>query len=186
MHLKGVVGRAHDNGKIHRNVFSQFHISPKCRERTFLTEDDGEHQSSELKKVMTHEFEDANLAFIRDLFVFMNFTALSFVDLKELTTDNIVEMGDDKWIVGKRHKTDVPYQVKLLDVPLQIIERYSHFPKDNPKSVFGEVNYWSVCKKIKTVMKECGIDKPISAHCASYPNLSNIQTFFFSSCKSAV
>ena len=32
--------------------------------------------------VMTHEFEDANLAFIRDLFVFMNFTALSFVDLK--------------------------------------------------------------------------------------------------------
>lgn len=30
---------------------------------------------------MTHEFEDANLAFTRDLFVFMNFTALSFVDL---------------------------------------------------------------------------------------------------------
>ena len=35
---------------------------------------------------MTHEFEDANLAFTRDLFVFMNFTALSFVDLKELRT----------------------------------------------------------------------------------------------------
>ena len=127
MHLKGVVGRAHDNGKIQRNVFAQFHISPKCKERTFLTEE-------ELKTVMTHEFEDANLAFIRDLFVFMNFTALSFVDLKELTTDNIVEIEGDKWIVGKRHKTDVPYQVKLLDVPLQIIERYSNFPKENPKS----------------------------------------------------
>lgn len=73
MHLKGVIGRAHDNGKIQRNVFAQFHISPKCKERTFLTEDDGEHQSSELKTVMTHEFEDADLAFIRDLFVFMNF-----------------------------------------------------------------------------------------------------------------
>ena len=161
MHLKGVVGRAHDNGKIQRNVFAQFHISPKCKERTFLTEE-------ELKTVMTHEFEDANLAFIRDLFVFMNFTALSFVDLKELTTDNIVEIDGDKWIIGKRHKTDVPYQVKLLDVPLQIIERYSNFPKENPKSVFGEVNYWSVCKKLKTVMKECGIDKPISAHCARH------------------
>ena len=34
MHLKGVVGRAHDNGKIQRNVFAQFHISPKCKERT--------------------------------------------------------------------------------------------------------------------------------------------------------
>ena len=161
MHLKGVVGRAHDNGKIQRNVFAQFHISPKCKERTFLTEE-------ELKTVMTHEFEDGNLAFIRDLFVFMNFTALSFVDLKELTTDNIVEIEGDKWIVGKRHKTDVPYQVKLLDVPLQIIERYQNYPKENPKSIFGEVNYWSVCKKLKTVMKECGIDKPISAHCARH------------------
>ena len=66
-----------------------------------------------------------------------------------------------KWIVGKRHKTGVPYQVKLLDVPLQIIERYRDYPKENPKSVFGEVNYWSVCKKLKPVMKECGIDKPI-------------------------
>ena len=161
MHLKGVVGRAHDNGKIQRNVFAQFHISPKCKERTFLTEE-------ELKVVMTHEFEDAHLAFVRDLFVFMNFTALSFVDLKELTTDNIVEVNGEKWIVGKRHKTGVPYQVKLLEVPLQIIEHYRDYPKDNPKSVFGEVNYWSVCKKLKPVMKECGIDKPISAHCARH------------------
>ncbi|MBQ9232167.1 MAG: site-specific integrase, partial [Prevotella sp.] len=161
MHLKGVVGRAHDNGKIQRNVFAQFHISPKCKERTFLTEE-------ELKTVMTHEFEDAHLAFVRDLFVFMNFTALSFVDLKELTTDNIVEVNGEKWIVGKRHKTGVPYQVKLLEVPLQIIERYRDYPKENPKSVFGEVNYWSVCKKLKPVMKECGIEKPISAHCARH------------------
>ena len=161
MHLKGVVGRAHDNGKIQRNVFAQFHISPKCKERTFLTEE-------ELKEVMAHEFEDSNLAFVRDLFVFMNFTALSFVDLKELTTDNIVEVNGEKWIVGKRHKTGVPYQVKLLAVPLQIIDRYREYPKENPKSVFGEVNYWSVCKKLKPVMKECGIDKPISAHCARH------------------
>lgn len=161
MHLKGVVGRAHDNGKIQRNVFALFHISPKCKERTFLTEE-------ELRTVMEHEFEDTNLDFIRDLFVFMNFTALSFVDLKELTTDNIVEVNGEKWIAGKRHKTGVPYQVKLLAVPLQIIERYRDYPKENPKSVFGEVNYWSVCKKLKPVMKECGIDKPISAHCARH------------------
>ena len=161
MHLKGVVGRAHDNGKIQRNVFAQFHISSKCKERTFLTEE-------ELKKVMAHGFEDASLAFVRDLFVFMNFTALSFVDLKELTTDNIVEVNGEKWIVGKRHKTGVPYQVKLLAVPLQIINHYRDYPKENPKSVFGEVNYWSVCKKLKPVMKECGIDKPISAHCARH------------------
>ena len=59
MWLKGVVMRAHYNGKIPRNPFAQFHISPNCKEREFLTEE-------ELKAVVTHEFEDANLAFVRD------------------------------------------------------------------------------------------------------------------------
>jgi len=41
-----------------------YHISPNCKEREFLTEE-------ELKQVMTHEFEDADLAFVRDIFVFI-------------------------------------------------------------------------------------------------------------------
>ena len=79
MWLKGVVLRAHYNGKIPRNPFAQFHISPNCKEREFLTED-------ELKAVVTHEFEDENLAFVRDIFVFVCFTALSFIDVKNLKT----------------------------------------------------------------------------------------------------
>lgn len=54
---------------------------------------------------MTHEFTDSKLAYIRDLFVFASFTALSFVDIKELTTDDIVEVNGEKWILSKRHKT---------------------------------------------------------------------------------
>jgi len=37
MWLKGVVLRAHYNGKIPRNPFAQFHISPNCKERAYLT-----------------------------------------------------------------------------------------------------------------------------------------------------
>ena len=159
MWLKGVVMRAHDNGKIPRNPFSQFHISPNCKEREYLTED-------ELKQVMTHHFEDDNLAFVRDIFVFVCFTVLSFIDVKELTTDNIVDIGGDKWIIGHRHKTNVPFQVKLMDVPLQIIERYKHLQED--KLVFGKINYWSMCKKLKKVMEACGIEKAISYHCGRH------------------
>ena len=75
MWLKGVVLRAHYNGKIPRNPFAQFHISPNCKEREYLTEE-------ELKTVITHEFEDADLAFVRDIFVFVSFTTLSFIDVK--------------------------------------------------------------------------------------------------------
>jgi len=28
------------------------------------------------------------------------FTALSFIDVKNLTTDNIVDINGDKWVVG--------------------------------------------------------------------------------------
>ena len=159
MWLKGVVMRAHFNGLIPRNPFAQFHISPNIKEREYLTEE-------ELKTLMTHEFADAKLSYIRDIFVFASFTALSFVDVKELTTDDIVEVNGEKWILSKRHKTKVPFQVKLLDIPLQIIRRYEEFQTD--KSIFPNLNYWSICKPLKKMIKECGITKDISFHCARH------------------
>ena len=161
MWFKGVVMRAHYNGLMPRNPFVQFHISPNVKEREFLTED-------ELKAVMTHDFTDSKLAYIRDLFVFASFTALSFVDIKELTTDDIVEVNGEKWILSKRHKTKIPFQVKLLDIPLQIIKRYEPFQEN--KLVFPNLNlnYWSICKPLKKMIKECGIDKDISFHVARH------------------
>ena len=159
MWLKGVVMKAHYNGLIPRNPFAQFHISPNVKEREYLTED-------ELKAVMTHEFIDSKLAYIRDIFVFASFTALSFVDIQELTYDDIVEVNGEKWILSKRHKTKVPYQVKLLDIPLQIIERYKSQQENN--LVFPNLNYWSICKPLKKMIKECGITKSISFHCSRH------------------
>ena len=72
---------------------------------------------------------------------------LSFVDIKELTTDDIVEINGEKWILSKRHKTKVNFQVKLLDIPLQIIKRYERFQED--KLVFPNLNYWNICKPLK-------------------------------------
>ena len=165
MWFKGVVMRAHYNGLMPRNPFVQFHISPNVKEREFLTED-------ELKAVMTHDFTDSKLAYIRDLFVFASFTALSFVDIKELTTDDIVEVNGEKWILSKRHKTKIPFQVKLLDIPLQIIKRYEPFQEN--KLVFPNLNlnYWSICKPLKKMIKECGIDKDISFHTRRHIKLS--------------
>ena len=159
MWLKSVVMRAHYNGLIPRNPFAQFHISPNVKEREYLTED-------EIKRIMAHEFDNPTLALVRDLFIFACFTALSFVDMKELTTDEIVEVNGEKWILSKRHKTNVPFQVKLLDIPLQIIERYKYLSED--RLVFGKINYWTMCKQLKKVMAECGIEKQISYHCGRH------------------
>ena len=159
MWVKTVVSRAHYNGLIPRNPFAQFRITPNVKEREYLTE-------REIRQLIEHEFSDAMLAFTRDLFVFACFTALSFADIRELTADEIMDVNGEKWIISKRHKTGVPFQVKLLDIPLQIIGKYRPFQKDN--SVFGEINYWNVCKKLKKVISECGINKQISFHCGRH------------------
>lgn len=159
MWLKEVVMCAHFNGLIPRNPFAQFHISPNVKEREYLTED-------ELKMVMTHEFTDSKLAYIRDIFVFASFTALSFVDIQDLTYNDIVEVNGEKWILSKRHKNKVLYQVKLFDIPLQIIGRYKSQQENN--LVFLNLNYWSICKLLKKMIGECGITKSISFHCSRY------------------
>lgn len=102
MWLKTIVAKAHYNGLTPRNPFAQYRVSQNVKEREYLTED-------EIKTVMTHEFANRKLAYIRDLFVFASFTALSFVDMKELTTDDIAEVNGEKWILSKRHKTKVNF-----------------------------------------------------------------------------
>lgn len=130
--MKGVVMQAHFNGHIPRNPFAQFHISPNTKEREYLTE-------NELKTLMEFQFKAPKDSYLRDTFVFASFTAFSFVDIKELSNDQIVEVNGEKWIISKRHKTGVPFQAKLLDIPLQIIERYKAFQENN--LVFHNLNY---------------------------------------------
>ena len=86
--------RAHFNGHIPRNPFAQFHISPNTKEREYLTEE-------ELKTLMEFRFKDPKNSY----FIFASFTALSFVDIKELSNEQIVEVNGEKWIISKRHKT---------------------------------------------------------------------------------
>ena len=157
--VKTIVSKAHYNGLTPRNPFAQYRVNQNIKERQYLTEE-------EIKAVMTHEFADRKLAYIRDLFVFANFTVLSFADIKKLTTNNIVEINGKKWILSKRHKTKVNFQVKLLDIPLQIIKRYERFQEN--KLVFPNLNYWNICKPLKKMIKECGISKDISFHCSRH------------------
>ena len=62
-------------------------------------------------------------------------TGISFTDIKNLTTDNIVEMNGASWIVSKRQKTGVPFQIKLMDIPMQIIRRYEPFRRGIEKPI---------------------------------------------------
>ncbi len=132
-----------------------YHVDPDHKERGFLTED-------EIQALSTISLDNPNFALARDLFLFGCWTGISFTDIKNLTTDNIVEMNGASWIVSKRQKTGVPFQIKLMDIPMQIIRRYEPFRTD--KRLFNVGSLDTVNKRIKAVAKRCGIEKPISFH----------------------
>lgn len=153
--LKHIVTTAHYNGKIPRNPFAMFHVDRDLRERGFLTEE-------ELQALGAIKLDNPNFALARDLFLFGCWTGISFVDIKNLTTDNIVEMNGAPWIVSKRQKTGVPFQIKLMDIPMRIIKRYEPFRTD--KKLFNIGSLDMVNRRIKNIAKKCGIEKPISFH----------------------
>lgn len=155
--LKGVVTRAYQRGVLTWNPFAGFRLAKNIRPGEYLTE-------GELKLLMDHEFEDKALTFTRDVFVFSAFTGLAFIDLKELKYENIVDINGSKWIVSQRHKTNIPSQVKLLEVPYQVIIRYQH----QGEYVFEQMEYATMAKRIHRVMEEVGIRKRISFHCARH------------------
>ena len=132
-----------------------YHVDHDHKERGFLTED-------EMRALGAIKLDNPNFALARDLFLFGCWTGISFTDIKNLTTDNIVEMNGTSWIVSKRQKTGVPFQIKLMDIPMQIIRRYEPFRTD--KRLFNIGSLDTVNKRIKAVAKKCGIEKPVSFH----------------------
>ena len=143
------------NGKIARNPFAQYKVDPDHKERGFLTED-------ELQAFTTIELNNPDLELARDLFVFGCWTGISFIDIKNLTTENITILGGSPWIVSKRQKTGVPFQIKLMDIPMQIIKRYEPYRISN--NLFNIGSHDTINKRIKEVAKMCGIEKRTSFH----------------------
>jgi len=153
--IKMIVTRAHCDGHLHRNPFARYHISRESKPRQFLTEE-------ELQTMMNHPLSNPALVPIRDIFVFGCLTGISFIDIKNLTADNLENISGSWWIVTARQKTKVPFRVKLLDSAYRIIERYEPYRKDN--HLFDLPCNSQTNQKLKKVVRECGIDKPVTFH----------------------
>ena len=154
--LKMIVTKAHNNGTISANPFAYYHVPQETKERGYLTE-------GELKLLMNHRFDDPKLEIVRDLFVFASLTGLSYIDIKSLTTDKIVKSIDGStWIRSSRKKTQTPFSVKLLDIPLAIIEK--HGQSRTGGNIFAVPRNDTCNFRLKEIAKLCGIDKHLNFH----------------------
>lgn len=158
MMLKGVVQRAHRRGLIKVSPFAEFHIAKNIREREFC-------DVEEILQLFEHKFSHPSEKYVRDVFVFSAFTGMSFVDIRQLRKSDIQEIDGHQWIISSRHKTGIPFRVKLLEQPLSIIHRYE---KVNNEYIFDKLEYHAVAKRLPAVLKACNINKHITFHCARH------------------
>lgn len=129
--------------------------------------------SEELERLVSTPLPKPKLCYFRDLFVFAAFTGISYADLKKLTWKEIVTEKDGSlWISACRKKTGVPFNVKLLDIPLQIIEKYKGCAKAD--YVFRMPTLNVVNNALKKIAVYCGIEKHITYHVARHSFASQV------------
>ena len=155
-----MVRLAISQGILHKNPFATYIPEQPPRKRKHLTQE-------ELDKFMRTPIASKILCHIRDMFVFSTFTGLAYADLRNLSERHIYkERNGSMWIRIKRQKTGTECNIQLLDIPIQILEKYKHERKGdkifNIRSITrAEVNL----KKIATL---CGIEKRITYHMSRY------------------
>ncbi|WP_062052983.1 site-specific integrase [Aquimarina longa] len=154
--LKRVVMIAVDKGWIVVSPFARHRVKKVKTNRAFLTKE-------ELKQFGSVTVRTKNEELVRDLFVFCCFTGLSYVDLKNLTFDEIQRFWDKSlWIIKKRQKSKVKFSVRLLDTPLQIMKKYKGLGNDN--LVFNVPSHSSCITHLKTISELAGITKHVTFH----------------------
>jgi len=117
----------------------------------------------EFERLISTGIQVSDLCFVRDMFLFASFTGISYIDLKNLTWKEIIAEEDGSlWISKSRQKTGIPFNVKLLDIPVRIIEKYREFSKDG--LVFNVFCQVKTNKLLKEVAKLCTINKALSFH----------------------
>ena len=120
----------------------------------------------EFAKVRTAKMSCERLEKVRDLFVFQTLTCLSYVDLATFTMEKVREVDLAQVLAGRRGKTNVEYMVPLLPGATDILKKYNGLPYwRNGKSLLTNQKY---NKYLKEVVKEIGIDRPVTTHWARH------------------
>jgi site-specific recombinase XerD len=151
---------ARDNGWVTGDPFKLQHLHLDKVDRGYLTTD-------EIEKIYTHEFDTDRLTIIRDIFIFCCYTGLPYIDCKNLTYDHIITWSDgNQWISIHRTKTKVPVNVRLLEVPLMIMEKYKGVARSN--KVLPVPSNQKCNDYLKEIAAVCGINKEITFHVARH------------------
>ncbi len=160
VHLRRIIKIAINNGLVCSDPFMDYKYIAQEPVPKSLTSD-------ELDTLIKAKLSRPNLNFIRDMFLFSSFTGIAFSDMRNLTAKNLSTAEDGvQWIHLNRKKTGAPCHIPLLEIPLQLIEKYKGLAREG--KLFPMISCSKTNIYLKRIAKECSIDKPITFHQARH------------------
>ena len=163
--LNTIIKQAIAEGIITSDPFMGYVAERPEREQKYLTQ-------QELKALMTTPLTCSKHYLIRDLFLFSCFTGIPYCDMCNLTDEDLEVTDGELWIKTSRKKTGIEYELPLLEIPLQILERYRGIADNGrllPMYSNPELN-----KELKLVAHACGINRRVTFHQGRHTYASEI------------
>jgi integrase len=148
--LKKIVNRAMSQKTILYDPFPEYEVKkPKSK---YL------HVSREaLERIMSAKIESESVRFVRDIFVFSCFTGLAYADICQICEQHLHQMPDGSiWIEIPRYKTDVESRIRLLEIPIIIIEKYRSERKG--ERLFNMPSNGIISTNMRKIEEICEID----------------------------
>ncbi|MDW3193051.1 MAG: site-specific integrase [Cytophagales bacterium] len=157
--VKRVINLAIKRGKLTTNPFATFSVKKEKTNRDFLSAD-------ELRAIEMVELKKLVLIKVRDIFVFICYTGLSYSDLAELSENELMKGIDgDTWISIDRNKTGVATRIPVLPPALVVLNKYQDHPQALSKGTLLPVmSNQKMNKYLKELAEKCGIHKPVTCH----------------------
>ena len=158
-----IINQCLSNGWLNKDPFSNYKAKVKEVVRDFLSE-------AEIEQMINKQFVTDRLEIVRDIFVFSCFTGLAYIDVKQLTLDNIsLGIDGDKWIFKNRQKTDTASKIPLLPMAQEIIDKYAEHPVcKNEKCLLPILTNQKMNAYLKEIADVCGIKKDLTFHIARH------------------
>ncbi len=145
------------------NPFQRFQLKFDKYDRQYLND-------RELKLIEETYFNSDKLEKVKDVFIFACYTGLSYIDIKELRSNQIIKGIDgNDWIYTKRAKTDEIVKIPLLPKAQEIIKKYKNKPEVIVTGLLLPVySNQKINSYLKDIVKMCGIKKHVTFHVARH------------------
>ncbi|MFV0331013.1 MAG: phage integrase SAM-like domain-containing protein [Dysgonomonas sp.] len=138
--------------------FANFRFHTEKVNREILTQE-------EIDKIYKKKFSTERLEQVKDVFIFQCYTGLAFIDVYNLTENEIQLAFDDQyWIRTERVKTGEAVNVPLLDIPMAIIEKYKNKKKPNNGRLLPVSSNQKMNEFLKEIAAICNIKKNLMTH----------------------